>query len=423
MKIKQVYEHSKLIVDDVFTNRHLKTLLESKGNFKVSFFSEIVNGVKFNQYVGVIQVLDLTIEILPKLDNSTNNIHKWRNMLIEMYFSTSKLKANITNKTHVHLLNTKKTILEVIIELFLTECEFIHHHGLIKKYIPEEINSYKLKGKILFTKNIKKNLVHQERFYTRQIKYSTNNVFNQVLLKALKLLPNLTTNPDLLARTNYLLYVFPELNDFYITETALSNIVYDRKSFVYEDAINFASLILLNQHPDVVYGYNNIVAVMFDMNKLWQEYVGNKLVQYCKNNNDAIVQLNCKMQFWKYEKKEAGNERDPGYVYPDIVIEYSGKKVVIDTKWKELTGNPSGDDLQQMFLYDKLYNADKTILLYPSNESSTIYIGGHSFIKDNLGTIVYKTSSLLKVGVFKSDSENVIDTDLGKKIYEAIEKN
>ena len=67
----QVFEHHTLKVDEEspFKITHFNALEKYGYKTKKKFFSVGNKRIKFNNYVGVIQVKNLTIEILPKADN------------------------------------------------------------------------------------------------------------------------------------------------------------------------------------------------------------------------------------------------------------------------------------------------------------------------------------------------------------------
>jgi 5-methylcytosine-specific restriction enzyme subunit McrC len=165
------------------------------------------------------------------------------------------------------------------------------------------------------------------------------------------------------SRLGGLLLDFPELYDIKITESLFEKIAFDRKTESYRNALEIAKLILLNYHPDVNRGNNNVLALMFDMNVLWEQFVFVSLRKH-KASNSSIAAQNTK-NFWKpmsgYHSK----------MKPDIVLN-KGKKdcVVLDTKWKNLNGyNPSPEDLRQMFVYMKYYSTKKVALVYPGAEN------------------------------------------------------
>ena len=83
----QVFEHSFLLIEKgSFEQRHFVALSKLNALHDYQYFDLKHNGVVFKQFVGVIQVDNLTIEILPKIDRyePEENKTKWRDVLLEM---------------------------------------------------------------------------------------------------------------------------------------------------------------------------------------------------------------------------------------------------------------------------------------------------------------------------------------------------
>src|SRR5690606_39352236 len=100
-KTISVFEHQRLFVGEQnFKQIHLDALLKLNEYHNGNYFEPIAKGVKFNQYVGVIQVDGLTIEIHPKADKEDDD-RKWKGVLIKMLKACGKLKAETNGAAHV----------------------------------------------------------------------------------------------------------------------------------------------------------------------------------------------------------------------------------------------------------------------------------------------------------------------------------
>jgi 5-methylcytosine-specific restriction enzyme subunit McrC len=275
-----------------------------------------------------------------------------------------------------------------------------------------------LKGKLLFGENIKHNLVHQERFYTRHQVYDRNNIFNQILIKALNTIPMVFNNPFLNDRVYTLLNSFPEMDDIRVTPDTFSKLVFDRKSAGYEEAISIAAMILLNFRPDIQKGHNHVLAILFDMNDLWEEYVFRQLIkQY-----NAVRQVH--RTIWR---KDAVDQSVTKSVRPDIVLLSDDKTLIVDTKWKLPEYDIPGDaDLKQMFVYNEYWEGANSVLMYPKETGSHTYSEGHfvlgGSVKENSENQRHRCG-ILKASVLQANStepHHYLNMDFGNSIIQQL---
>lgn len=364
LKVIQIYEHESLKVGmGDFTKTHLELLDKFRGDKEdeaFNFYSLIHNGVKFKQYVGVLSVGDLQIEVLPKVDKYATdaNKDKWRENLLTMLKAVYKLKISIPSDANQEK-QESIAILDVFIQRFLDEVEMLMHRGIVKTYRRVEGNCKALKGRLVMSKHIRQNIIHQERFYVSYTTYDRNHILNRILYKALRSISDITNNAYTKNRAASLMFNFPELLDIQIDEALFQKLAYDRKTEDYRFAIELARLLLLHYMPDLRSGSRNkVLALMFDMNKLWEEYV---YVTLRKRLTSYDVKAQEIKEFWRGD----GGKKT---IRPDIVINKGDKcRLIIDTKWKcPKDDMPSDADLKQMYVYHKYWDTKKTVLLYPS---------------------------------------------------------
>lgn len=409
-KIKKVFEYSTICVDDTFREEHFKRLVHYNEKHGNKFFSVGNKKIYFKQYVGVIQIGDVIIEILPKADKSSfddeSSINKWHDTLVDMLRECGFIK--LENLTNANLKLKSASLIELYFETFLSEVQSLIHHGLVKQYRLEESNLYKLKGRLIFSRNISENLVHKERFHTAHQVYDRNNVLNKILNKALNVLVSVTNNQSLIKSARNLQLSFEEVGNSNINENTFKNLKLNRITEAYRPAIQLARLIILNFSPDLKGGRENILAILFDMNKLFEKFIYMRLKKEESNFNE--YKLNVKGQtsreFWQGRS-----------IRPDIILDYiiddEQERLIIDTKWKVLAGDgPHDSDLRQMFVYNVHFKSYCGILLYPEGEVLSQLDSAYeqSLMLENIKHFCRTYS----VNLF--DNRGRIKKDLGKEI-------
>src|SRR5262245_39746418 len=82
----QVFEHGTLVVGEPgFSSKHFETLVRYNDRHGCAFFKVGHQRLHFSSFVGVIQVGNLAIEILPKAEKGTTaDKGKWQHALLQM---------------------------------------------------------------------------------------------------------------------------------------------------------------------------------------------------------------------------------------------------------------------------------------------------------------------------------------------------
>ena len=229
---------------------------------------------------------------------------------------------------------------------------------------------------------------------------------HQVLGQALGIIEQFSKGNYLYSKCKSVQLDFPEVQPIQANEATFTKIPKSRKTAPYKTALEIARLIILNFAPNVSSGKENMLALLFDMNSLWEEYVLVCLKKTAKNNDLNVAVHGQKSQpFWNGIT-----------IRPDIVIEKEDETFIIDTKWKNINGSkPSTDDLRQMYVYNDYWKSTKAMLLYPSN---TTTFTKEDFIPFNKITeTAHHECGIGKISIFDSDKKN-LDKEIGNTILE-----
>lgn len=316
--------------------------------------------IKATQFVGVAVAGDVVVEVLPKIDNADANVV--RRNLVQMLCKTRKLDIRASEMT---ALGKQHNLLEIIVRLFCERLFTEVHRGLVHRYEPQEDNLFVLRGKLDTTRQAKFNAAHPERFFCVYDEFHPDNPLNRILKATVALLRKVSRDGDNQRRLNELYFVLEDVNEVYPSKLEWHRVHLDRSNKRFHTLFELAKMFLKGEHQDVSQGRQDGFSLMFDMNRLFEEYIG-AVAQ--EEFNDKQVRT----QGPQWAMLKSSQDKSSFMGKPDIAIGADGKfECIIDTKWKELDpGKPSTcgvaqADIYQMLAYAHRYDCNKVILLYP----------------------------------------------------------
>ena len=206
----------------------------------------------------------------------------------------------------------------------LDECDEVLRRGMVKTYRRQRGNVGALKGQLVFAAHLRQNIVRRDRFFTEHQVYDHGHLANHVLHEALNVVDRIAVSAELRSTARRLLLRFPKMPKTPpIQASTFDRLGGGRKLEHYRDALGLAKLILLNFSPDLRRGEDDVLAILFDMNVLWERFIYRILQRDLGDSGYKVSYQNAK-KFW--------NTR---LVKPDLVlITPLDEKIVIDTKWK-----------------------------------------------------------------------------------------
>ncbi len=319
---------------------------------KPSYRNGLGETLQANSYVGVIQTKDgTTIEILPKIREVTETESK--EILIKM-LKTLK-KSPFKNFNIAHLKASKMPLLEIFITMFLEELSKLIQKGIKSDYITKEENLNFLKGKLKINHQIKKNYIHKERFFVEYQEFLSDRVENRLIKTTLEFLYKKSKSNKNQQRIREFLFVFDEIRVSHNIKDDFSKVKINRQMKDYEQTLLWCKTFLLENSFSPYKGSDIAFALLFDMNLLFESYVGH----YLKKKG-----LNVSLQD---KGKYLVEEPNKFALKPDIVINEE-EQLIADTKWKIIKDEKdiSQQDMYQLYAYGTKYKeCSKLYLIYP----------------------------------------------------------
>lgn len=331
--------------------------------------------IKFGHYCGVISLGNLSIEILPKIYGVEVDTGSSRHALVRMLTKARRLKLRRAGSAGIAL--QKHSLLDVFILHFCDQLHAQLMQGMIRKYIERKENLNVLRGRLRIEQQFKQNLAHRERLFCQYDELSEDNIHNQVLKYVLRILLKTAIGNRARNQVAELLMRFDPISDFVADATLLDSLSFDRSTARYEPIFNQCRWFLEGLHPDVLAGNETCVSLLFDMNQLFEAYVGAELRKEAWRKGLRVREQGPQ----KYFARRQDTDDHVFMMKPDISFlnEHNQVVAIADAKWKILDEGEkklgiTQADLYQMESYASRYRVKDLFLVYPMQQKMTIPI-------------------------------------------------
>lgn len=321
-------------------------------------------------YIGVLTLKDgTTIEILPKIiSKMPQKEQRVKKLVMDMIKTCTDISYKSFQLATVDI--EKMDIFELFIRMFIDEAFLLIKKGRKGSYETVTTNSCSFKGKLLFSEQIRHNLIHKERSFVAFDEFTSNCPENRLIKSTLLYLYRQTNSFRNKTDLRTLLTVFDDVSASVDFSSDFTKAAASRNSKEYTTLLLWSKIFLSGKSFTSFAGSEFAFALLFPMETLFERYVAVQLKKVLNTNDFSISIQDTTYHLFTLPTKKF-------LLKPDIVIQRKSDNAIFicDTKWKLLSTEKAGygisqDDMYQMYAYQKKYNAKTVTLLYPLTDQS-----------------------------------------------------
>ncbi|PJG50926.1 restriction endonuclease [Bradyrhizobium forestalis] len=325
--------------------------------------------LRAQQVVGVLVAKGVTVEILPKIEG-LNEDQAIRRSLVHMLALVFDL--DIAVGAAATFAWQEENLLEILIRVFSEKLFATLRQGMPRAYTVREDDVSALRGSLNVVRQFTILAATPQRLACRFDELSPNIVLNQIMKATVARLLTISGNRENLRRLAELAFVYEEVAPIPVRSLRWDQVVLDRTNVGWTELLRFARLLLQGRYQSTTSGTSEGFSLLFEMNKLFEEFVGRSLKRALQGT-DLAVRLQGPREYALIDR-QSGALRFA--TRPDVVVSRNGKPLlVIDTKWKRLkeaTDDPKRGvgqaDVYQMMAYAHVYECNRLMLLYPHHQ-------------------------------------------------------
>lgn len=338
--------------------------------------------IRAKSYVGVVQIGDLQIELLPKIDEPPDSpptgYQNSRQNLLYMLGMASRLPFHDRDLASQRL--RRLPLWEALIRAFATKLLTELRRGQCHAYQYREEDLACIRGRILVQQQLTQNATRRHKIRVGYEEFTNDILLNGILKAGCLRLLALTT----IVETQQLLReCMLELADVASRTIGLDDfeqVRLDRNSERYRELLEFCRLVFLGSTPSAESGQNRTFSLLFPMEVLFEEFVGRCLKKFAHHLEFARTEVHLQSannRRWLLRDLHGSGRFQ---LKPDILIRAGQEvpRVVLDTKWKRLSSDVtdakngvSQGDMYQLYAYANRYHCINNILLFPSVPDAT----------------------------------------------------
>jgi len=323
------------------------------------------NGRLYAQnHVGIVETPRGTvIEILPKIDLSSDGYEDTRRVFLTMLRDWRGLRPAQLDGASIRAIS-RFDMFEALVHHFLTSVVLLTRRGLARTYRTREANLPRLRGRILFPRHVRENLVDRSRFFVGFDEFTANRPANRLIHLALRRLSAVVRHPANRQRVHQLRIVFSDVPPSTNLDDDWARHRVDRSMQHYDAVMPWVGLFLFGHGLAPFSGPHVSRALLFPMEEVFEDFV---TVAFRRHQRRFAVRAQGPMRHLAMDAAD----RPAFRMKPDIVLMEGGQvRFILDAKWKRLdpgARNHGVDqaDAYQMFAYGTRYGCRRVVLVYP----------------------------------------------------------
>ena len=326
--------------------------------------------VKFAQFCGLVNLGERVLEILPKVGEKLSRSQS-RGVLLRMLGMSPDFP--LYRQSTVGQANLEAPLLDVFIRAFFDEVTGLMKGGLLHRYLELEEDCLAVRGSIHLGRQLSAMANRTDRIACRYDELTSDNRWNRLIKAGLRAVRPWMHSVDLQRSWVELMNGFDGVTDIADARPMLSGLCYDRQGNRYRPAIEWVERILSLLSPNLRAGERAAPGLLFDMNRLFEGVVTQRLEGWASNRGWALEAQNSK----NYFAEIAGiSNRKAFKVRPDLLFTRRGHPIALaDAKWKhpKLSGTgfilPDQADLYQLHAYASVFLCSQLALIYPWDDA------------------------------------------------------